>query len=318
MMTGYADSNRPYSRLYQDMEDLKEMQEMLMGARAQTDDWRYPHVGELLWNFFMVDCHLVPSEHIRLWHDSHDSLIGYAILGEDPAFEAWVAPEYAWTGLETEALTWAETHLADLRKKYDGHWAGNLSSGARQDDEPRIGFLEEHGFRRGEYAEVNMMRSLDDPLPEELPPDGCQVREVTREDIPTRAAAQREVWKPWTVGNVRDENYGRFMQLPGYQRQLDVVAVTPEGVVAAYVNGWADQVNRIGDFGPLGTLEAYRRRGWMRAVLLECLRRMQAIGMERVCVSTGVENKAARMLYESIGFKVVNEYHEYRLFYSPS
>ena len=49
----------------------------------------------------------------------------------------------------------------------------------------------------------------------------------------------------------RDDDYATFTQLPGYHRDLDVVAVTPDGVIAAYVNGWIDPVNRIGDFGPV-------------------------------------------------------------------
>jgi ribosomal protein S18 acetylase RimI-like enzyme len=48
-----------------------------------------------------------------------------------------------------------------------------------------------------------------------------------------------------------------------------------------------------------------------RAVLLECLRRMQARGMDRVCVSTGVSNTPALRLYESLGFKMVNKYLDY-------
>ena len=111
-------------------------------------------------------------------------------------------------------------------------------------------------------------------------------------EIPNRAAAQREVWQPWTVGNVSDDDYARFMRLPGYHRDLDVVTVTPDGVIAAYVNGWIDPVNRIGDFGPVGALPAYRRQGLTRAALLEGLRRMQARGMDRVCISTGVSNTA--------------------------
>jgi len=57
------------------------------------------------------------------------------------------------------------------------------------------------------------------------------------------------------------------MQLPGYDRQLDVVAVAPDGVIAAYVNGWIDPLNRVGDFGPAGALPAYRRLGLTRTAL---------------------------------------------------
>ena len=95
-----------------------------------------------------------------------------------------------------------------------------------------------------------------------------------------------------------------------------MVAVTPEGaipdsVIAAYVNGWLDPVNRIGDFGPVGALPAYRRQGLTRAALLEALRRMRTAGMDRVCVSTGETNTPARRLYESVGFRVVNRYLDY-------
>jgi ribosomal protein S18 acetylase RimI-like enzyme len=163
-----------------------------------------------------------------------------------------------------------------------------------------------------------MLRYLNDPIPEAYLPAGCQVRSVgegcepvTAEEISNRAEAEREVWLPWTVGNISDEDYARFMRLPGYHRDLDVVAVAPDGVIAAYVMGWIDPVNKIGDFGSVGARPAYRRQGLTRAVLLECLRRMQAYGMERVCVSTGTRNTPAINLYESIGFRIVNKYLDY-------
>jgi len=300
------------SRFYENEHDLQQMQGLLMEARSRTDDWHYWHVGELMFGFFMVACHLNPQEHIRLWHDDEGKLVSYAVLGEDPSFDCQVLPEYEWSGIETEAMAWAETRLTELRKRDAQRWSGNIVSGARQDNAKRIAFLEQHGFRRGEYAEVNMLRSLDEPIPESTLPTGCQVRAVSDAgEISNRAAAQREVWHPWTVGNVSDDDYARFMRLPGYHRDLDVVAVAPDGVIAAYVNGWIDPVNRIGDFGPVGARLAYRRQGLTRAVLLECLRRMQARGMDRVCISTGVSNTPALRLYESIGFKIVNKYLDY-------
>lgn len=301
------------SRFYVTEHDLQQMQSLLMEGRSHTGDWRYWHVGELLFNFFMVTCHLNPQEHIRLWHDAQGNLVGYAILGEDPSFDCHVLPEYEWSGIEEEALAWAETRLAELRKRAAQQWGGNLTSGARQDDAKRIAFLEQHGFQfRGEFAEVNMLRSLDGPIREAVLPAGCEVRAVAEtSEISNRAAAQREVWQPWTVGNVSDDDYARFMKLPGYHRDLDVVTVTPEGVIAAYVNGWIDPVNRIGDFGPVGALPAYRRQGLTRAALLEGLRRMKAHGMNRVCISTGISNVPALRLYESVGFKIVNRYLDY-------
>jgi mycothiol synthase len=308
----YQVSHSLTSRFYDTEHDLLQMLSLLMEARSRTDDWRYAHVGELLFGFFMVACHLNLKEHIRLWHDA-DKLVGYAILGEDPSFDYQVLPEYTWCGIEAEAMAWAETHLIELRKRNPQQWGGSFVSGARQDDPKRIAFLEDHGFQPGgEFSEVNLLRSLDEPISEVVIPAGCQVRAMADAgDISNRAEAHREVWQPWTVGNVSDDDYAYFMRLPGYYRDLDVVAVAPDGVIAAYVNGWIDPLNQIGDFGPVGARLAYRRQGLTRAVLLECLHRMRAHGMNRVCVSTGVSNMPAIRLYESVGFKIVNKYLEY-------
>jgi GNAT superfamily N-acetyltransferase len=288
------------------------MYALLMEARARTSDWRYAHIGELAFNFFMVACHLNPQEFIRLWHVD-GKLVGYATLGEDPSFDCQVLPEYEWSGIEAEALAWAESRVAELHWRYPEQLNGHLVAGARQDDARRIAFLEQNGFTySGDFSEVNMLRSLDEPISAPTVPDGFQVREAAETgDIPNRAAAQREVWQPWSVGNVSDDDYARFMQMPGYRRDLDIVTVAPDGVIAAYVNGWPDPVNRIGDFGPVGALPAYRRQGLTRAALLESLRRMQAQGMNRVCISTGIRNTPAINLYESVGFKSVNQYLDY-------
>jgi ribosomal protein S18 acetylase RimI-like enzyme len=288
------------------------MYALLMEARSRTNDWRYWHIGELAFGFFMIDCHLDVRKHVRVWHDG-DKLVGYALLGDDAYFDWQVLPEVEGRGVEDEALAWAEGLLARLRAGDAERWKGPMVVATRIDNAERIAFLEANGFHRAEYDEVNMLRSLDDAIETQTLPEGYVVRSLSSDPakVSLRAEAHREVWHPWTVGEVTDEQYARFMQMPGYDRNLDVVAVAPDGTIAAYVNGWLDPVNKIGDFGPVGAREAYRRQGLTRAVLFECMRRMKARGMDRVCVSTGEGNAAARGLYESIGFRIVNRYVEY-------
>jgi ribosomal protein S18 acetylase RimI-like enzyme len=288
------------------------MQDLLKQGRSQTNDWHYPHVGDLIFWFFMVKCHLNSQEFIRLWHDNTGRLIAYAILGEDPSFDCQVLPLWEGYGIEEQALVWAEHRIGELKKTDSQRWAGWLISGSHQDDMQRIAFLEAHGFQRGEYAEVNMLCPLQAEIPEPVVRSGFLVRSFAVEsELTSRAAAQREVWHPWTVGNVSDADYAAFTHLPGYDPQLDVVAVAPGGVIAAYVNGWIDLVNHVGDFGPVGALPAYRQLGLTKAILLECMRRMKNYGMDRVSVSTGLSNEPGLRLYRSVGFTVENEYHEY-------
>jgi GNAT superfamily N-acetyltransferase len=156
-----------------------------------------------------------------------------------------------------------------------------------------------------------MLRSLEEPIPKLTIPAGYQVRELKVEELADRAAVEREVWQPWTVGNVSDDDYQRLTRLPGYVADLEVGTITPDGVIASQVNNWIDPLNHIGDQGPVGAREQYRRQGLTRLALLESLRRMKAYGMERVCISTGISNTPARNLYESIGFRVVNQYLDF-------
>jgi len=301
------------SRPFQSQDDLLQMYRLLMQGRLQTNDWHYPHIGDLAFWFFMVQCHLDPQQFIRLWHNEAGKLVGYAILGEDPTFDCQVLPGYEYGGIEDKALAWVKRCLDELRREDAARWGGKLVSGSRQDDALRIAFLEKHGFKPGgEFSEVNMICRLDGEVREAALPHGCEVRSYAGlAELTNRVGAQRDVWLPWTVGEVSDEDYAGFMNLPGYESALDVVAVAEDGVIAAYVNGWNDDTNHIGDFGPVGTRQAYRRRGLAKAALVECMRRMQAMGMDRVSVSTTMTNEPAIRLYESVGFRVVNRFIEY-------
>jgi hypothetical protein len=154
------------SRGYQTENDLQQMLDLLEEGRLCTDDWRYPHVGDLLWGFFMVASHLNPQEFIRVWHDPGGRLVGYAVFGEDPSIDWQVLPEYEWSGIEEEALTWAERRLAELRQHDPQWWRGDFISTARQDNPRRIAFLEQYGFRRdSEFTELNLLHELDAPIP---------------------------------------------------------------------------------------------------------------------------------------------------------
>jgi ribosomal protein S18 acetylase RimI-like enzyme len=295
------------TRFYEDERDLHQMQALLMEARFLTDDWRYWHVGELIWTFFMVARHLMAQDHVRLWQDAHGKLVAYSLLGEDGLFDWQVHPEYEWSEIEPEALSWAETLNADLRKREPQKWKSGLVCNARQTDDKRNAFLRAYGFQESEHSEINLIRPLAEPIAVPPLPPHWEVRAVAGTgEAAERAAVQAEVWHPWSVGNVDAEGYLWLMSLPGYDRDLDVVAVTTDGTIAAYVNGWADPSNRIGDLGPVGARARFRRLGLTRAVLLQLLRRMQARGMNRACVSTQESNTPALKLYESIGFKPAN------------
>ncbi len=300
------------SRYYRDENDLAAMRALLTAARPNAEEWRYWHVGAgLIWMFFLLSARVDPREHIRLWYDAAGQLIGTAWLGDDVSIDWQILPDYEWQGIETEAVEWAETRLAELRRREPAQWQAALSSAALEGDTARSEFLERHGFVRGDQGMAHFLRDLSAPIPALPLPDGWTLRAMAGPDeITNRAGAHREAFHP---SRVTDDQYARFMRLPGYVRDLDLVAVAPDGVFAAYAMCWTDPVHGIGEFEPVGARPAYRRHGLTRAVLLEGLRRMQTRGMELARVSTGLKNTPGLRLYESVGFKMVQRTRFYSL-----
>lgn len=92
--------------------------------------------------------------------------------------------------------------------------------------------------------------------------------------------------------------YRNIQTAPLYRRDLDIVAVAPDGAIAAFCTAWLDDVTRSGYFEPLATVPAHRRRGLGRAVMTEALRRLKRMGA--VTAEVGGYNPAANALYRSV------------------
>jgi ribosomal protein S18 acetylase RimI-like enzyme len=121
-------------------------------------------------------------------------------------------------------------------------------------------------------------------------------------------AVHREAFAP---SRMTVEKHRAVMAAPTYRPELDLVVTAPDGTFAAYALVWFDAENRMGVFEPVGTDPAYQRRGLGRAVLTEGLRRLRALGARAAYLSPSGANEAANGLYEAIGFRVVDEEHQW-------
>jgi ribosomal protein S18 acetylase RimI-like enzyme len=96
------------------------------------------------------------------------------------------------------------------------------------------------------------------------------------------------------------------MRSPVYVGERDVMAVAPDGRIAAAAIHWLDAVNGIGYFESVGTHPDFQRLGLGRAVLAESMRRMQAAGMTHASVCCEAADPRAVAFYQSCGFQIVN------------
>jgi GNAT superfamily N-acetyltransferase len=74
------------------------------------------------------------------------------------------------------------------------------------------------------------------------------------------------------------EWYLDIQRCPLYRRDLDIVAVAPNGDIASFCGVWYDDVTRSAYFEPVGTYPPYQRRGLAKAVMYEGLRRVKRMG----------------------------------------
>lgn len=271
-----------------------------MWAGGPSPGW---HVGDLAWRLFLQGLSYDLARTVRLWDDPAGELAGLAVLAPSrsgrpvAAFEIEIHARRRGCGLEDEMVTWIEAEFARMVG------AGRLIAepGVYEDDVAQMEALERRGYRRTEGEQWLLVRPVQAPLAEPAVLPGFSVRPVSGEhEAAARAAAHRDAFDSTRV---TAEAYRRLMRTPGYDRGLDVVAVAPDGEIAAFALGWMDDVNRVGEFEPVGTRAAFRRMGLAQAVLLYGLRRMHALGAEEALVGPiDLQERAALRLYESLGF----------------
>jgi len=252
-----------------------------------------------------------------LWFDENGQLLAWAVL-QTPFWTIDYAFVPGATHLHTAILAWADQRvMASLNGPY-GHpcWFVNVFA----DQAERIQTLEAAGFASqadvGEdsWTKVFMLRQGALPVPDFRIPAGFVVRPLAMEDthggqgeVDLYVELHRAVFesKNMTAG-WRRRSLGR----PEHDPNLDLVVAAPDGRLAAFCVGWLCPVPGqapIGQIEPLGCHKDFRRYALGRVVLAECLRRMQAMGIEQIYVETDNYRNTAMLLYKSLGFKVVRD-----------
>ena len=145
------------------------------------------------------------------------------------------------------------------------------------------------------------------------PVEGFEIRSIRGEqEHAARADAARLAFASTLEPDAHRARYLAFMRSPAYVPEHDIVAVTPDGTIAAFTVYWRDDELSLGQFEPVGTHPDYQRRGLARAVLLEGLARLGATGIERARVMTGGSNEGAQKTYLAAGFEPVDQVGRFR------
>lgn len=296
------------SRPYADA-DLPALQAAQAGWIAAAGPCGYCHVGELAHRIYENLRGRRPvGELVRLWERSGRT-VGVAICGRfEAAFDLFVAPELRGSAQERAMLADAcATTAAHLRRLGQADTA--LLSDVFGCDAPRQALLAGLGFVRYRQWDDLTARGLDGPLPEAAPPPGFRLRQASLDDAAGLALARNAAFgSDWSAAQYRDE----VMLKPGYDPARELVAVAPDGQIAAFSVVWLDPLNQTGHFEPVGTHPAFQRRGLARALMASALRELRRQGMRTASVAHDATNQPARALYRSLGFQTIDQTLGYR------
>jgi GNAT superfamily N-acetyltransferase len=222
---------------------------------------------------------------------------GEAFLQVDPALRS--------RGLEEAMIAVAEEKLAATGPD-GGH---KLRVWAIEGDDLRQDILTRRGYIRGRLSAYQRRRSLETPISEAPLAPGYTVRALGDVDeLPARSWVSWRAFHPDEPDDAYQgwEWYHSIQRIPLYRRDLDIVAVAPDGAHASFCTIWYDDVTRSGYFEPVGTAPEHQRRGLGKAVMCEGLRRLKELGATQATVHS--YETPAHALYASAGFTEYDVY----------
>ena len=298
---------KPTMRNYQTQEDYWCIREFLRQVSIHNDHheyswsllrwdyWRW-HVNE---NIF----HQTLEDVITLW-ETNGQIV--AMLNPDTPGEAFfqIHPAYRQEISISEMLDVAEAKL--FQSKENGK--RELITWVNAADDAMKASLTERGYAPSRFKPEYMRRRFfTKPVPAPIAPGGYCVRALGDEsELPARS------WLSWKAFHPDEPDekyegwqwYRNVQRVPLYRRDLDIVAVAPDGELAAFCTVWFDDVTRTAVFEPVGTHPNHQKRGLGKAVMNEGLRRAGRLGATLATVSS--YSTGAHALYESMGFTDVD------------
>lgn len=238
----------------------------------------------------------------RLWFDADERLVGFAFVDH----YANLCFEFTEPGIEAEIVDWG---VQCIRRDIEAEGeALTLDASCGEDNANCIALLERHGFIRQALRSLHLVRSLHEPIPAPQLPAGFSIRHVTGEhEVDALVALHRAAFG---TENMTVEERLAMMRTPEYDAELDLVAVAPDGRLAAYCMVSISQEENArtgrneGYTDPVATHPDFRRRGLARALLLMGLHTLKQRGMDTACLGTSGDNVAMQRTAEAVGFRV--------------
>jgi len=281
------------------------------GGRPEYDIRPYPSM-ELIERMMSLDGGEA-AEQFRIWVDESGQVGAYALMDIDFGNLLFEVDSRAVGCVEAEIFAWGVERMR-LHNQANGE-DNSVETMCFTTDPQREQLLLAHGFERLEGDTVRLLRALEEPIPEPQFPPGFTVRGSQGEqDAEQYAKLHRSAFATeWMTTERRLD----LMHEPGYDPDIDLVAIAPDGTWVAYVVGnWdtefaAPDGGKLGWTDPIGTHPDFRRRGLSRNLGAQALQMLKARGATYAAVGTLSSNTAMLGVLLSLDFKEIQRFYWY-------
>jgi mycothiol synthase len=291
-------------RPYQTEDDFWRMREFLrqvflLNGRLERS-WHVARLDYARWHTCLNCAHVQLEDVAFLW-EADGQMVAFLMPDGGPG-EAHLSvhPDLRTRELEEEMLDVAEEHLAAIRP--DG--SRKLFVWAPEQDSLRQELLRRRAYTKDNWPETQWRRCLDTPIPDVPTAPGYTIRPLGDGlELLERCYASGLGFHDGDI-TIATQNrddptwYRNIQKAPLYRRDLDLVAIAPDGSIAAFCTIWFDDATRSACFEPVATIPVHRRKGLAKAVMTEGLCRLQQMGATTAFVS-GMSS-TANALYRSV------------------
>ena len=158
------------TRIYKDENDIQIAIDLIARVRSFSPLDNYPNRADIEESLASRRI----RANTRLWFDK-DQPIGWAYVDEFNNLW-WQADPHYEESIGTQIVEWGETCVRRTLSKAE---VTTLDTSCREDNIPRLSFIEKHGFQRADAITIFMIRPLFEPIPEPKLPQGFVIRSVT-------------------------------------------------------------------------------------------------------------------------------------------
>ncbi len=229
-----------------------------------------------------------------------------------------VLPDWRRRGIGRVMLRWSErrlTEIASVHKQDAARFYQTFGEDTQVGKEPLV--LSE-GYEPVRY-DVEMARPLTGKLPEVPMPESLEVRPAKDKHVRQIWDASVEAFRDhWGFSEPTEESFKEWLEERTFNPELWKVAWDGDQVAGMVLNFIDDLENREYDRkrGYTETIcvrRPWRRRGLARSLIAQSFHFLRDLGMEEAALGVDTQNlSGAFRLYESLGFKQVKRWTEYR------